>query len=67
MKTFLTLVVLIFTTINSFSQMPDFSKTVQDSMQKVSVMPGHWEGDGWTLNRTGEKKLTSVSENMSGS
>ncbi len=47
-----------------FAQMPDFKIPVQVAMQQVSVIPGKWEGKGWTVGQNGEKSYTNVTENL---
>jgi hypothetical protein len=63
MKKLLLLFIIIFT-YQIFAQMPDFKRPVQDSMQQASAMIGKWEGKGWQMNQSGEKKNSNVSENI---
>ncbi len=55
---------IIISSVQIFAQMPDFKKTVQDSMQQVSIMIGKWEGKGWQMNQKGEKSNSNVDENI---
>ncbi len=57
MKTFLTIIIALLVTINSFAQNSETDSISKAKIKELDFMVGNWKGTGWMMGRSGKSEF----------